>query len=260
MIFQNFIKGGTERVFFGRYEYPAGADIIFDFGNPTCTSAWGSNIVYNVGSVNVTGSLIPYNNPGPFYPTLTTDYGGTVVFKRQAGAGTNYVQWDWKSTEQQTSIFIYRPEDVSLNSGEMGFPGVGAVSTTANSLYVNLNATNNLYAGAYDSSNTQFDDLFAGTTLVTGSTAARNDWNTITYTSNGASVSNLYLNQSTPITNTTTITRVTSGTQTFKFPFRSGYTTDNFSSRIMAYLQYPKILTAKQIRQVYKVFAQSFST
>jgi hypothetical protein len=261
MIFQNFIKGGTERVFFGRYEYPLGADIIFDFGNPICTSAFNSSrIVYNVGSANVTGSLIPYNNPGAFYPTLTTDYGGTVVFKRQAGAGTNYVQWDWKSTEQETNIFVYRPNDPLGNSGEMGFPGVGAVSPTANSLYINLTAFNNVYAGAYNSSNTQFDDLFGGTVLQTGSAEGRNDWNTITYTSNGASVSNLYLNQSAPITNTTTITRVTSATQTFKFPFRSGYTSDNFSSRIMAYLQYPKILTAKQIRQVYKVFAQSFST
>jgi hypothetical protein len=259
MIPQQFIKGSTERVFFGPFEYPSGADIVFDFGNPSCTSAWGSNIVYNVGSANVTGSLIPYNNPGQFYPTLTSDYGGTVVFKRQAGAGTNYVQWDWKSTEQETNIFVYRPETPELNAGEMGFPGIGAVSSSANSLYVNINASNNLYGGAYNSSNTQFDDLFNGPVLQTGSVAARNDWNTITYTSNGASVSNLYLNQSAPITNTTTITRVTSGTQTFKFPFRSGYTSNNFSSRVMAFLQYPKILTPKEIRQVYKVFAQRFS-
>jgi hypothetical protein len=261
MIFQSFNKGGGDRVDYGLYEYVPGADIIYDFGNPICTSAFNSSrIVYNVGSVNVTGSLIPYANPGLFYPTLTTDYGGTVVFKRQAGAGTNYVQWDWKSTEQETNIFVYRPNDPGGNSGEMGFPGVGAVSPTANSLYVNLNPSNNLYAGAYDSSNTQYDDLFGGTVLQTGSAEGRNDWNTITYTSNGASVSNLYLNESAPITNTTTITRVTSGTQTFKFPFRSGYTSNNFSSRIMAFLQYPFILTPKQIRQTYKVFSQRFST
>jgi hypothetical protein len=142
----------------------------------------------------------------------------------------------------------------------MGFPGAGAVSGSANSIYVNLNAFNNVYAGAYNSSNTQFDDLFGGPVLQTGSVENRNDWNQITYTSNGASVSNLYLNQSPPITNTTTITRVTSGTQTFKFPFRSGYTGNNFTSLIMAYLQYPFILTPKQIRQVYKVFAPRFYT
>ena len=261
MIPQSFIKGGGERVFFGQFEYPLGADIIFDFGNPICTSAFNSSrIVYNVGTANVTGSLIPYNNPGPFYPTLSTDYSGTAIFKRQSGAGTNYVQWSWKSTQQETSIFVYRPEDPTGNAGEMGFPGVGAVSSSANSLYVNLNPSNNLYAGAYDSSNTQYDDLFAGTVLQTGSAANRNDWNTITYTSNGASVSNLYLNQSAPTTNTTTITRVTSATQTFRFPFRSGYTSNNFSSRIMAFLQYPRVLTPKEIRQVSKVFAQRFFT
>ena len=261
MIPQSFIKGGGERVFFGPYEYPSGADIIFDFGNPICTSAFNtSRIVFNVGSANVTGSLVAYNNPTPVFPTLTTDYGGTVLFKRQAVAGTNYVEWNWKSTQNETNIFIYRPNDPTGNSGEMGFPGVGAVSGSANSLYVNLNQFNNIYAGAYNSSNTQFDDLFGGPILVTGSAAGRNDWNTITYTSNGASDSKLYLNQSAPIINTTTITRVDSVTQNFRFPFRSGYTGDNFSSRIMAYLQYPKILTPKEIRQVYKVFAQRFFT
>jgi hypothetical protein len=261
MIPQPFVKGAGERVFFGQYEYVAGADIIYDFGNPICTSAFNtSRIVYNVGNQNVTASLIEYNNPGPFYPTLTTEYGGTVLFKRQSGAGTNRMQWNWKSTEQETSIFIYRPNDPSGNSGEMGFPGIGAVSGTANSLYVNLNPFNNLYAGAYNSSNTQFDNLFAGTTLQTGSVAGRNDWNTITYTSNGASLSNLYLNQSAPIIDTTTITRVTSDTQTFNFPFISGNTGTNFTSRIMAFLQYPFILTPKQIRQTYKVFAQRFFT
>ncbi len=261
MIPQQFVKGAGERVFFGQFEYVSGADIIYDFGNPTCTSAFNSSrIVYNVGSVNVTGSLIPYNNPGPFYPTLEAAYGGTVVFRRQSGAGTNYVQWDWKSTQEQTSIFIHRPNDPTGNSGEMGFPGIGAVSPSANSLYVSMTPINVLYAGAYNSSNTQFDDIFGGQQLVTGSAAGRNDWNTITYTSNGASSNNLFINQSAPIVNTTTITRVTSGTQTFKFPFISGFTGNNFSSRIMAYLQYPFILTPKQIRQTYKVFAQRFST
>jgi len=261
MIPQPFVKGSSERVFFGPFEYPPGADLIFDFGNGLCTSEFNSNrIVYNAGSANVTGSLIPYNNPGPIYPTLTTDFGGTVLFRRQSGAGTNYVQWDWKSTEQETNIFIYRPQAPTSNSGEMGFPGIGAVSASANSLYININSIDNLYAGAYNSSNVQFNDLFGGPVLQTGSVAGRNDWNTITYTSNGASLSNLYLNQSAPLINTTTITRVTSGTQTFKFPFISGYEGDNFSSRIMAFLQYPKILTPKEIRQINKVFAQRYFT
>jgi hypothetical protein len=261
MIPQPFVKGGGERVFFGNFEYVPGADIIYDFGNPICTSAFNSSkIVYNVGTANVTGSLVPYFNPGLFYPTLSSAYGGTVTFKRQSGAGnggTNCVQWDWKSTQQETNIFIYRPID---GSGEMGFPGIGGVSGSANSIYVNINGFRNVFGGAYDSSNGLYDDLFGAPQLQTGSVAGRNDWNTITYTSNGASSSNLYLNQSPPITNTTTITRVTSGTQTFKFPFRSGYTGDNFTSLIMAYLQYPFILTPKQIRQTYKVFAQRFFT
>lgn len=255
MIFQSFNKGGGDRIDFGLYEYVAGADIIYDFGNPICTSAFNSSrIVYNVGNQNVTGSLIAYNNPGPFYPTLTTNYGGTVNFNRQAGAGTNCVQWDWKSTQQQTNIFIYQAPSGSGGSGEMGFPGQGGVSPSTDSIYLNLNKFNNVFGGGFDSSNTQFDDIFGAPLLVSSS------WNTIAYTSNGASISNLYLNQSAPILSTTTITRVTSGTQTFKFPFISGNTGTSFQSVVMAFLQYPFVLTPKQIRQTYKVFSQRFFT
>lgn len=257
MIPQSFIKGGGERVFFGPYEYPSGADIIFDFGNPLCTSAFNSSrIVYNVGSANVTGSLIPYNNPGPTYPTLSSTNGGVATFQKSSIAGSNYVQWDWNSTKELTNIFVYKP--AVGNNGEGGFPGIGAISPTANSIYMNINSLNNIYAGAYNSSNTQFNDLFGGPVLQTGSVEGRNGWNTITYTSNGASNSNLYLNQSSPLINTTTITRVNSGTQTFKFPFTTSTPGNAFQSIIMAFLQYPKILTPKEIRQVYKVFAQRF--
>jgi hypothetical protein len=259
MIPQPFVKGSSERVFFGQYEYVAGADIIYDFGNPICTSAFNtSRIVYNVGNQNVTGSLIPYANPGNIYPTLTTDYGGTVNFNRQSGAGTNYVQWDWKSTQQQTNIFIYQAPSGAGGDGEMGFPG--GTNPSADSIYITLNKFNRVFGGGFNSSNTQFDDIFDASGSTEAPLLVSSSWNTITYTSNGDSISNLYLNQSAPILSTTTITRVTSGTQTFKFPFISGNTGTSFQSVIMAFLQYPFILTPKQIRQTYKVFAQRFFT
>jgi hypothetical protein len=262
MLIQNFVKGGSERISYGYYEYVSGADIVFDFGNPTCTSAFStSNIVFNVGTANVTASLIPYNNPGPFYPILETGAGaagGSVIFKRQALADTNRMQWTWKTTKEQTNIFIYKPEDAAANSGEMGFPGAGAVSGSANSLYVNLNTSYQIFGGAFNSSNTQFDDIFGTPVLQTGSVEGRNGWNVVNYTSNGDSSSNLYLNQSNPILSTTTITRVDSASQVYNFPFRSGFTSNNFSSRIIAYLQYPFVLTPAQIRQTYKVFSQRF--
>jgi hypothetical protein len=257
MIFQSFNKGGGDRVNYGLYEYVAGADIIYDFGNPICTSAFNSSrIVYNVGSVNVTGSLIPYANPSNVYPTLGTNYGGIANFNRQAGAGTNYVQWDWKSTQEQTNIFIYQAPTGSVAAGEMGFPG--GTSPSADSIYITLNKNNNVFGGGFNSSDTQFDDIFDASGSTEPSTLISSSWNTIAYTSNGASISNLYLNESTPILSTTTITRVTSGTQTFKFPFITGNTTTNFQSAIMGFLQYPFILTPKQIRQTYKVFSQRF--
>ena len=255
MIPQPFVKGGGERVFFGPYEYPAGADLIYDFGNPLCTSEFDSGrIVYNIGSANVTASLIPYNNPGPFYPTLSTDNGGTAVFVQQALTTGSFMQWDWKSTENQTNIFIYKP-NVS-QTGEMGFP----ISAGANSLFVKITQNNLVYAGVYDSSNVLYDDLFGGPQLNTGSLNGRNGWNALTMTANASTTHQLYINASSPIVNNTNITRITSGTQTTSFPNPTvsyGITANN---SIMAFLQYPKILTPKEIRQINKVFAPRYYT
>ena len=70
-------------------------------------------------------------------------------------------------------------------------------------------------------------------------------------TADASSNHNLYINTNTSSFDNTTITRVTSGTQTTKFPFTA-------NAQIMAFLQYPKILTPKEIRQINKVFAQRF--
>jgi hypothetical protein len=251
MIPQPFVKGGGERVFFGPYEYPAGADLIFDFGNPTCTSAFNtSRIVYNVGSANVTASLIPYNNPGPIYPTLSSTNGGIVQFNSFA-FGDNFMQWDWKSTEDQTNFFIYKPTALA----DATFP---QTAPTANSMYSVINQFQILYNGIYNSSNTQFDSIFGGPgsgapTLDTGSLNGRNGWNAITFAADESNLHYQYINTNTSSFDNTTITRVTSATQTTQFPRTA-------KAQIMAFLQYPKVLTPKEIRQINKVFAQRYFT
>ena len=256
MIPQPFIKGAGERVFFGPYEYPSGADLVFDFGNPLCTSAWGSNIVYNVGSANVTASLVSYNNPGPFYPTLTTDYGGTATFKQQSGTSGSYMQWDWKSTEQQTNVFVYQPSG-SASTGQLGYPRAAG----ANSLYTTIDVlSQTVYTGLYNSSNVQYDSLFGTPVLDTGSSNGRNGWNTLVFSADGSNSHYQYINLATSSFDNTTITRVTSGTQTTRFPQPTSTYSFNAGSRIMAFLQYPKILTPKEIRQINRLFAQRFFT
>ena len=246
MIFQSFNKGGTDRNNFGLHEYVAGADIIFDFGNIVSSiSASAPNYkVYNVASQNVTGSLIPYNNPGPFYPTYSGSSYGVMNFASVAGLD-NYMQYQWKSTQQQTNIFCLQTPSPD---GESQYPNSGA---GANSIYVKLNNTNNLFVGMYDSSNTQYDDIFGAPTINKTASNGRNGWNMITVTSDGNNVHQLYINETLTATSNVTINRVTSGTQTFNFSTKS-------NNPIMSFLQYPKILTPKQIRQTYKVFSQRF--
>ena len=250
MIPQPFIKGAGERVFFGPYEYPDGADLIFDFGNPICTSAFGSNIVYNAATQNVTGSLIPYNNPGPIYPTLSTAQGGVMV-TRAIAFGSNFLEWNWKSTENQTTIYIFSLNGTQLNPWNSKLPQAAGASSIATSVYGNTVVTGSatLDVDIYNSSNT-INTIFS-TTLNVDVSNNRNGYNMIGVTANASTSHNLYINPSLIATDTTNITRTTSGTQNTDFGVSS-------NMRIMAYLQYPKILTPKEIRQVYKVFSQRF--
>ena len=251
MIPQPFVKGAGERVFFNRYEYVSGADIIFDFGNPLCTSAFNtSRIVYNVGSANITGSLIPYNNPGPIYPTLESTNGGTMVTRAIAGL-SNYIQWDWKSTQEQTTIYLFKLNGTQLNPWNSKVPLAAGASSIAMTNYGNTIVTGSasLDVDIYNSSNS-LNSVFS-TTLNVNASNGRNGYNMVSAEANASTLHNLYINQTLSATDSTSISRSTSGTQTTSFGVSS-------NMRIIAFLQYPKILTPKEIRQTYKVFSQSF--
>jgi len=253
MIPQPFVKGAGERVFFGPYEYPDGADIIFDFGNPLCTSAFGSNIVYNIGTANITGSLIPYNNPGPIYPTLSSAAGGVMITRAIAG-GSNYLQWDWKSTQEQSNVFIFALNGAQLNPWNSKLPNAAGASSINTNIYSTTaqsgSATVNVIY--YNSSNTP-NDIFTSTGLDVKTSNGRNGYNLIGVAANASTYHALVLNQTPATIDGTSVGRSTSGTQTTNFGVSS-------NMRIMAFLQYPKILTAKQWRQIYKVFAPRFFT
>jgi hypothetical protein len=250
MIPQPFVKGAGERVFFGPYEYPDGADLIFDFGNPICTSAFGSNIVYNVGSANVTGSLIPYNNPGPIYPTLSAAAGG-VMITQEFAFGSNYLEWDWKSTENQTNVFIFALNGAQLNPWSSFLPQEAGASSIRANVYGNTVITGSASLDVrFRNSSNQANDIFS-TTLNVDISNTRNGYNMIGITANNSTSHNLYINPSLVATDATNITRTTSGTQNTDFGVSS-------NMRIMSFLQYPKVLTPKEIRQIYKVFSRRF--
>lgn len=245
MIFQNFNKGGTERVNFGLYEYVPGAELIFDFGNPTCTSAFNSShIVYNVGSANVTGSLIPFNNPAPLYPVLASAQYGTMVTSYISGISNgSYLQWDWNNNANQTSIFIYR-----LNGTQVGGANGSPYIADSDSSIKVLGNTSNVV--------TYFNTGGTGTqvfnqSVTTDTSNGRNGYNMIVSQANNANAQYYWQNTTLVAQSATSITRQTSAAQTNYFGFQSnlGY---------LGYLQYPFILTPKQIRQTYKVFSQRF--
>jgi hypothetical protein len=258
MIPQPFVKGGGERVFFGQFEYVSGADLIYDFGNPLCTSAFNSSqIVYNVGTANVTGSLIPYFNPGAIYPTLSSVQGGVMITNATAFAA-NYLQWDWKSTEQQTNIAIFALNGAQGNPYSSDMPqaaGANSIVFTLRGITA-FGTSSYLDVSLYDSSNTGTIPLISSIQLNNSTGSVNNGYNVAAFSANNSTQHLLYINNQPVISDTTNITRTTSGTQTTKFSIASNVS----SVKIMAFLQYPFILTPKQIRQTYKVFSQRFFT
>ena len=250
MIPQPFVKGAGDRVFFAPYEYPSGADIVFDFGNPLCTSAFGSNIVYNVGSLNVTGSLIPYNNPTPVYPTLTTRAGGVMVTRYiETIDSGSYLQWSGVTTEDVTIVVC------SALNGEQTPSGLSATPNVIgkNSIDIEVRSTAALVYIEPDTGGRTI--LFNDTIYDTSTSNGRDGFNMIGVTSNGSDFHQYYKNNiliynNFPLPN---YTKPTSATQTFQLGVQSNL-------GVQCYLQYPKILRAKEIRQIYKVFSQRFFT
>jgi hypothetical protein len=246
MIPQQFVKGAGERVFFGQFEYVSGADLIYDFGNPICTSAFASNIVYNVGSANVTGSLIPYANPSLVYPTLTTDAGG-VMITRELAFLSNYMEFDYSSSINQTSITIFAMNGNQLNPWNSYIPK----APTAGGSYIEMNAFGNTVNTG--SATLNVTNIGSTQALNVDVSNGRNGYNQISVQANDSTTHNLYVNQTLTLTDSTNVSR----TNDIATAVRLGLTSN---MRIMAFLQYPYILTPKQIRQTYKVFSQRFFT
>ena len=247
MIPQQFVKGAGERVFFGPYEYVSGADLIYDFGNPICTSAFNSNrIVYNAASANVTGSLIPYANPGAFYPTLSTDAGG-VMITRAIALGSNYLEWDYSSSINQTSITIFALNGTQLSPWSSYIPK--APTSGGSSIEMNV------YGTIFNTGSATLAVSYIGNTqtLNVDASNTRNGYNMISVEANENTTHNLYVNQTLALTDSTSASRTNDIALGVKLGFNS-------NMRIMAFLQYPFILTPKQIRQTYKVFSKRFFT
>lgn len=243
MIFQSFIKGGTERVNYGYFEYPTGADIIFDFGNPICTSAFNSSrIVYNVGVQNITGSLTSFNNPGPIYPILNTGggtAGGNMSVQYINGVGGNELSWSYATTENQTSIVVYAPNGGAV-TGELDLspynPGASSIqfSTQRATVVTTIDGV----------------DAFISSIDTSGSNG-RNTWNMVAAVANGTNLRQYWENGVIEQIDTGSIARTTTGNQSNLLGHRSNL-------KYIAFLQYPRILTGREMRQVYKVFSQRF--
>jgi hypothetical protein len=247
MIFQNFNKGGTERVNYGLYEYPPGADLIFDFGNPACTSAFNtSRIVYNVGLANVTGSLQGF---GVGYPVLNTgagSAGGNMAVTTSGGGGYNQMTWSFQSTENQTSVVVSAKNPAATFGAGLGWspyvPSVDSIQLKVADAYF------------YSYIDVPGGDPPTFTVAINNNVNnGRNGWNIFGTIANDSTNHQYWENGVLKETDATNITRTTTAAQANYFGHRAGL-------KYLAFLQYPRILSPKEMRQINKVFSQRFFT
>jgi hypothetical protein len=163
---------------------------------------------------------------------------------RAIALGSNYMQFDYSSSIDQTSITIFALNGNQLSSYNSKIP---SNATPAGSSIQFLVSGNNIVTGSatLDASNVSTQP-----TLNVDVSNGRNGYNLIAETSNNTTGQILYVN-TTPIVDTNVATRSNEQSNAVKLGLSS-------NMRIMAFLQYPFVLTPKQIRQTYKVFSQSF--
>ena len=124
MIFQNFGFNRQRVVAAGgaTFNYPAGAYVIYDFGNPASYPGTGT-IAYDVSGNANTGSMV--NSP-----TWTSANGGTLQLVRTS---YQYITYSGTFTPTVTTIFIWKNTDAT-NTHYFGFPSARFNYGTINTL------------------------------------------------------------------------------------------------------------------------------
>jgi len=256
MIPQFFVKASGEQINFENFAYPNGAQLIFDWGNPTSYSpGQGSSGV----TFNVSGST-PSEPQGGFLKVgggsallWTSLYSGSVNL-RPSNVSNYYVEYPGTLPTGAISVVsVYKSDSNDVNGSLLALTGSNnGINLVMNSSKV---ITPTIWYGV--SGNTQ-------ATLTCNATLPDNNWNMVTFTTNGSNEHTMYLNAAISAsidTNTYDRGLFAPSQRNIKIGINNINPGNNVSLQgyLMATLIYPSVLTKKQIRQLYYVFRKRFA-
>lgn len=258
MIPQFFVKSSGEQLNFNQFDYPAGATLIYDWGNPiTYSPGQGtSGVTSNAASGSLgepQGSFIKLGGgSAPLWQSLNS---GSLNF--QPGTVSNfYVEYNSTlptGAISVVSVYASNPIYSAESSGSF-------LCLTGSQNGINLTMTPNrlvkpdIWYGA--SGNTQ-------ATLTCTATLPNTDFNMVTFTTNGLDLHTMYLNNALSAsvdTNTYNRGLFSPSARNIRIGINNVSNTKNVSLQgtMIATLIYPFALSTKQIRQLWYVFRKRF--
>lgn len=254
MIPQFFVKSSGEQINFDNFAYIQGAQLIYDWGNPVSypPGQGTSGITYNVsGSTQAEpqgGFLAIGGFSAPLWSSL---YSGSVDFE-PASVGNYYIQYAGALPTGAVSIVSVYKSSATDTSGSL-------LCLTGSQNGINLSMgpskviTPKIWYGA--SGNTQ-------ATLSCTTTLPNNNWNMVTFTTNGLNAHTMYLNAATSAsvdTNTYDRGLFAPSQRNINIGVNNAAGNISLQGYMMATLIYPFVLSPKQIKQLYYVFRKRFS-
>lgn len=256
MIPQFFVKTSGEQLNFNQFDYPLGASIIYDWGNPiTYAPAQGSSgITSNAASGSLGEPQGTFQKQGggaaPLWQSL---YSGSINFTPGTTANF-YVEYNGTLPTGAISVVsIYAANNSPETSGSF-------LCLTGSQNGINLTKTPSgiivpeIWYGA--SGNTK-------ATLTCTATLPDTNFNMVTFTSNGLDLHTMYLNNALSAsvdTNTYNRGLFSPSAANIRIGINNVSNTKNVSLQgtMIATLIYPFALSTKQIRQLWYVFRKRF--
>lgn len=255
MIPQFFVKSSGEQLNFNQFDYPTGSFILYDWGNPiSYEPAQGSSgITSNCASGSATEPQATFGKQGGgAAPLWQSTYSGSINFVPGTTANF-YVEFNGTLPTGAISVVSIYKSSVSDVSGSLL-----CLTGSQNGINLKMNAskvvTPEIWYGA--SGNTK-------ATLTCTTTLPNNNFNMVTFTSNGLDLHKMYLNNALSAsvdTNTYNRGLFAPSNRNIRIGVNNFSNTSNISlqGEMIATLIYPYALSTKQIRQLWYVFRKRF--
>jgi hypothetical protein len=224
----------------------SGYKVLFDFGNPASYTPGGGTGIANLGSGGSAMNGEVFNNA-----TWSSANGGVLTLVRSS---SQYIGFNTNLTAAFTTMAIIKHDGSDTNWG---------TSSNDYNGFPNIRGDNGVIVTPNIDGNTQvLPIIWAGSSASVPSDnfiypANIGIFHLYTYTSNGSNEHKMYLDTQSPAVSNNTYTRGNSGTiQSYigRDQPNNGY----LNGKVMAYLQYDRVLSAAEIAQNYAFFSSRF--